>query len=450
MARRATAAPAHIWYVLAILTLANLVSYLDRTVLAVLLPRIKRSLALTDMQLGLLSGLAFAVFFSMFAVPIARLADRSSHRRAIVGVALALWSVMTALCGAARDFTTLMLARIGVGVGEAGSLPPSHSIISDYFPIERRSAAIAVHTSGAMAGSFLGLALGGWLGELVGWRLTFVILGVPGLILAAVLFLTVSEPPRGLADGHGATDRLVPFKQVPFKEALAYLVRCRSFVHLIGAASFAAFANFGLVQWLPSFYDRSYGLGLGQIGLIFGALYGAGAAIGTLGGGYLADKGAARDVRWGLWIGAVASLLATLAWCAMFLVRDAMAAFVLNFVAAILSSAYNAPTMAMVQSVAPLRVRATAASVMMLGGALIGYGAGPFLVGLLSDLLAPAHGGDSLRLALLLMSLATVLPALHLWRASRTLAADVRRAGEAREAPRRAPDPAVDSAAAQT
>jgi predicted MFS family arabinose efflux permease len=445
MAGSDTEASASIRYVLAILTLANLVSYLDRTVLAVLLPQIKQSLVLTDLQLGLLSGLAFAVFFSIFAIPIARLADRSSHRRTIVGVALSLWSVMTALCGVAHNFTALLLARIGVGVGEAGSLPPSHSIISDCFPIERRSAAIAVHTSGAMAGSFLGLALGGLLGGLIGWRLTFIILSIPGLILAAVMFLTVPEPRRGFADGRVATDH----QTVPFRAALAYLLRCRSFLHLVGAASFAAFANFGLVQWLPSFYDRSYGLGIGQIGLIFGALYGAGAAIGTLGGGYLADKGTKRDVRWGLWIGAIASLLATLAWIAMFLVRDAMLAFVLNFAAAILSSAYNAPTMAMVQSVAPLRVRATAASVMMLGGALIGYGAGPFLVGLLSDLLAPEHGDDSLRLALLLMSLATILPAFHLWRASITLAEDVGRAGETKRGLRRARGRALDSVAAQ-
>src|SRR5688572_2748318 len=235
------------WYAVSLLAIVNVVNYMDRMALSILLPDIKTDLQLTDTQLGLLTGMAFALFYAVFGIPIARWADRGT-RRTIIALALTVWSVMTAISGAAQSFRQLFLARIGVGIGEAGCIPPSHSLISDYVPMARRPGAFALHTAGATTGIIVGLSLGGWLSDEIGWRWTFVVLGIPGLILAFIVRFTLKEPSRGHSDGRAAN---LPAPSL--REAVSYFLKCRTYLQLVLIVAIASLVNFGLNQWLPSF-----------------------------------------------------------------------------------------------------------------------------------------------------------------------------------------------------
>jgi predicted MFS family arabinose efflux permease len=409
----------YVIFAVGLLSLTNLVNYMDRMVLSVLLPSIKAELALSDTQLGLLTGFAFALFYAAFGIPIARWADRGV-RRNIIALALTVWSAMTALSGAAQSFFHLLMARIGVGVGEAGCIPPGHSLISDYVPVERRSTALGVHTAGATVGSFIGLSLGGWLSTVIGWRLTFLVMAVPGLLLALVIRFALREPPRGYADGVAA-DGDAP----SLKEVLTYLWGCRSYVHLVGIFAIACFGGFGIIQWLPSYYDRSFGLSTATIGLLFGTAYGIGSGIGTVAGGPIADRLMKRDLRWGCWMGLSVYAVTLPCYVGVFFGPTAVISISFYMAAAIAGSLVNAPLFAMVQSVVTPRARALASAVTMFAASVVGIGGGPFVTGVLSDLLEPRFGEQSLRYALMIMVLFMVWPIFHFWRASKTITRDI-------------------------
>lgn len=409
------------WYALSLLFAANLFNYMDRMIISVVLPMIKTDLALSDTQLGVLSGIAFAVFYATFGIPIARWADRGT-RRTIVSLAIAAWSIMTVLCGMAQNFLQLMLARFGVGIGEAGCIPPSHSLISDYFPKERRSTALGIHTAGATLGIVVGLALGGYIAETWGWRWAFWMLGAPGLLLAILIRLTLSEPPRGARDEVIVTDSSQP----PLREVLDYLARRKSYVHLVILTSVGSFAAFGISMWLPSFYVRSFGMSMAEVGLYFGIAFGLGSAIGTLGGGYLADWIGKGDMRKPLIVlGVVASILTLPMNLGVLLAPTATIALSLNLLSSIVGSLVNGPLYATIQAVVGNRMRAMATAVVMFASSLIGIGLGPLFAGMLSDMLAPRFGDDSLRYSLVILTMISVYPVLHLWLAVRNLARDV-------------------------
>ena len=347
--------------------------------LSVLLPLIKEDLQLSDTQLGLVTGFAFALFYATFGIPIARLADLWVRKR-IISIALVFWSIMTALCGAAQNFAHLMLARIGVGAGEAGCIPPSHSLISDYFPVEKRSSALAIHTAGASIGIIIGLSLGGYLSVHIGWRWTFVLFALPGFVLALLAWLTLREPRRGHADG--VTEE-TPAE--PLFETLKLLFKIPSYPHLLGFFAFGTLAGFGFNQWLPSFYSRSFGMSQEHIGLFFGIALGAGGAIGGLLGGHLADRLMKVDVRRGALLGVVTTLLSFPFWLGISLSPTAWMALSFNFIAAALAAAPYGANFAMLQGAAPPRTRALAAAIAMFCASIVGIGGGPFLTGVLSD-----------------------------------------------------------------
>jgi predicted MFS family arabinose efflux permease len=411
----------YVVFAVAILALTNLVNYMDRMVLSVLLPSIKEELLLSDTQLGLLTGFAFALFYAAFGIPIARWADRGV-RRNIIALALTVWSAMTALSGAAHNFIHLLSARIGIGVGEAGCIPPGHSLISDYVPVERRSTAFGVHTAGATVGSFIGLALGGWLASVIGWRLTFLTMAVPGLVLAVVIRFGLREPPRGYADGV-KTESAAP----DVKDVLIYLWSCRSYIHLVAVFAIACFGAFGIAQWMPSYYVRSFELSTATVGFLFGTAFGIGSTIGTVAGGPLADRLMKRDRRWGCWIGIIAYAVALPCYVGVFLAPTAVASIALFMIAEIAASVVNAPLFSMIQSVVSSRMRALASAVTMFGASVVGLGGGPFVTGVLSDLLAPRFGDESLRYALMIMALFLGWPIFHFWRASKTIRQDIER-----------------------
>ncbi len=406
-------------YVLGILVVVYVFNFIDRQILAILLEPIKLELVLTDTQLGFLSGIAFAVFYATLGMPIARIADRTS-RTGVIAVCLTLWSAMIALCGLAANFVQLLLARIGVAVGEAGGSPPAHSLISDYFPAETRATALSIYSLGIPIGTMFGLMFGGWINEFFGWRMAFLVVGVPGILLAIIFRLTVREPKRqGVAEAAANTS---------ISKVADYLWRQKSFKHLAMGAALHAFVGYGLTQWNPSFFIRSHGLGTGEIGTILALLAGLVGGAGTFFGGWIADKIAPRGVRWYMWVPLLGLALTVPFLTAAYLADSHVLAFLLFILPTFFGSLYLGPSFAATQSLVPAHMRAVAAAVLLFIINIIGLGLGPWLVGVLSDLLEPRFGHESLRYALIITAVLNLLAAIHYWLASKTLGADLNRA----------------------
>jgi predicted MFS family arabinose efflux permease len=383
---------------------------------------------LSDTQLGFLSGIAFALFYATLGIPIAHLADRTS-RTGVISVCLALWSGMTALCGVAQNFWQLMLARIGVAVGEAGGSPPSHSLIADYFRDNERATALGIFALGVPIGTMFGLFIGGWVNEWLGWRLTFMVVGLPGVLLALVVWFSVREPRRNDAvpASSGATR---PTAAPTVREALRYFWSQRSLRFLALASAVHAFAFLGLAQWYPVFFIRSHGLSTGEIGTYMALVVGLFGGIGAFAGGFLADRLADRDRRWYLWLPMFATGLAAPFFFGVFLVTEHWLAFTFMVVPALLLSVNLGPIFSMTQGLVPPAMRATAAAVLLFVINIIGMGLGPQFAGVLSDLLQPAYGVESLRYALLVLSMFTLLSAAIYGLAARWLRDDLTRVGE--------------------
>ena len=292
-------------YALGVLVVVYTFNFIDRQILSILLEPIKQDLGLSDSALGMLTGFAFALFYATLGIPIARFADRS-NRRNLIAWALAIWSAMTAVSGLAQNFWHLLLARIGVGVGEAGCSPPAHSMLADYFPTENRATALGIYSLGIPFGILFGFIAGGWLNEFFGWRVAFFIVGVPGLLLAILVRFTLREPPRGMAEGRVADE-----EQPTIMETFRFLWSKRSFRHMAVGGGLTAFVGYGVITWVPSFLIRSYGMSTGDVGTYLGLILGIPGGIGIALGGYLADRYGARDTRWYLWIVSVALIAST-------------------------------------------------------------------------------------------------------------------------------------------
>ncbi|MGI9345696.1 MAG: spinster family MFS transporter, partial [Gammaproteobacteria bacterium] len=372
------------YYVLSFLLVIYIVNFLDRQVLSILLEPIKQDMGLTDSQLGLLGGVAFGIFYATFGIPLARLADRMS-RTSLLAICLALWSLMTAVSGMARNFTDLLLARIGVGVGEAGASPISHSILADIFPLSQRGTALSIYALGIPIGTLIGFALGGVLAEEFGWRWAFIIMGAPGILLGIVFKLTVKEPPRV---GVTASTPAIPMAQA-FKD----LMRYRSFLHISFAGGLAAFIGYGSASWLPSVLSRVHEVSLADRGYIMAFLAGLIGVIGTFAGGYFADKLKARTKTqaWYAWVPAIGQLLSVPFLVAALLAPDLTMMVLLLIPSYIFSGLWLGPTFAITQTIATPQTRAFASSVLLFVINIIGLGMGVWLAGVLSDLLLPIY-----------------------------------------------------------
>lgn len=422
--REEAAAPTHTagrykYYVLGVLAIVSFFNYMDRMVLAVLVEPIKAELGLSDTQIGLLSGFAFAALYATFGVPLARLADKHSRTRILSGC-IVLWSAMTAACGAAANFTHLLLARVGVGLGEAGCVPASHSLLGDYFPGPRRAFAISVFQAGGLAGLSLGLMATGYLADAYGWRMAFFIVGAPGLLLGLVVLFTVRETRVFEDRKTGTADE----PAVTMREGLRVLSRRATFVHLVLGLTIGAFGTYAIAQWLAAFFIRVHGLTLTEIGVWSGLTSGFGGIVGVLLGGVIAARLIVHDRRWELWAPALAYGLGCPIYLAVFLSPDPWIALALKFAASFVVASGGGVALAALQSVAETKLRATAIAIMMFISAFAGMGAGPFVVGLVSDLLAPTFQEQSLRFALLGATLALAIASLHFYLASRTIARD--------------------------
>ncbi len=405
----------HRTYALVILTLAYTSSYLDRTIVGAVAEYIKKDLALSDTQLGLLTGFAFAVFYATLGIPLALLSDRMNRRNIVAG-AVTVWSVMTVFCGMATNYTQLVIARIGVGIGEAGSSPQSHSMIADMYAPHERSRALAFYALGVYLGGMLGFMIGAPVAEAWGWRAAFFVVGLPGLLIAALIYFTVQEPQRGLSDGLSPTAR----KTQSFAEAIAALAAAFAFIwkskacrHVVIGLTLTSFVGYGGVMWAAPFLKRTHGISGLEIGLILGPIVGMLGGAGALLGGYLADRMARSDLRWNAWVIAVAKFIAAPLILMFYLTDDFNMALVFYLPASVLGAFYLGPSFAIVQSTAPLAMRATVSAIMLFVLNFVALGFGPLVVGVLSDALNPAYGEDSLRYALMCTSLINIWAAGH-------------------------------------
>jgi MFS family permease len=406
-------------FVLVMLTLVYVFNFIDRQLIVILQESIKKELKLTDTQLGMLSGFTFAIFYVTLGIPIARLADRTNRKNTVAG-SLGLWSIMTALSGLARNFVQLLFARIGVGVGEAGGSPPAHAMISDYFPPAKRSTALSVYSTGIYFGILIGFLMGGYLNQHLGWRTAFFVLGVPGLIFSIIFYASVKEPRRGATDVNAT-----PGKYQSLSIVLKRLYSTKTFVFLAMAGGLHAFCIYGLTNWAPPFLSRLHGMKSSDIGAVLGPILGFGGAIGSFGGGYLTDRLGKKDKRWYLKIPAYAIILSIFfAAGAIFLQNKTLCLICLGCCAS-LQSTYLGPSIAVAHSLVPASMRALTSAILFFVLNLIGLGLGPLVVGIISDLLAPTLGKESLRWAMSIIIVVDAVSAVLLFITAKKFATEV-------------------------
>jgi MFS family permease len=406
-------------YVLVMLTLVYVFNFIDRQLLVILQESIKKELHLSDTQLGMLSGFTFAIFYVTMGIPIARFADKG-NRRNIVAISLGIWSLMTACSGLARNFIQLLLARIGVGVGEAGGSPPAHAMISDYFPPKRRSTALSLYSSGIYFGILIGFLMGGYLNQNLGWRTAFFVLGMPGIIFSLLFYFSVKEPRRG------ATDESVSTETHSFTQVIKLLYAKKTFVYLALATALHVFCIYGLANWAPSFLQRLHGLKSSEAGRLLGPIFGFGGAIGSFAGGFLTDRFGKEDKRWYVKIPAYAIIISIpCAAGALFLQNTFLSAACLGL-CVLLQSAYLGPSIAVAHSLVPASMRSLTSAILFFALNLIGLGFGPMVVGMISDLLAPTMGVESLRWAMSIILIVSVASTALFFATAKKMVVDLR------------------------
>jgi MFS family permease len=406
--------------VLAILLLAYIFNFIDRQIIGVLAVPIKKQLALSDTQLSLMGGIAFALFYSGLAIPIAWLADRKS-RVNIIAASVALWSLFTAVCGLAQNFWHLFLARMGVGIGEAGGVAPSYALISDFYPRERRARALAIFSLGIPIGSALGVFFGGWIATHLDWRSAFIIVGLAGLPAALAVRLFIPEPVRG---GFDSADGSASEPAPPFLAVAKALARRPSFWLLSFGAASGSILGYGLIFWLPSFFTRSFGLELAEVGWFYGSIVLVGGVAGTWLGGWFGDRvGAGNPGAYAL-VPAVCFMIAAPVFAAGLFAPSLSIGWILFAIGQMLALAWLGPVIAAVQHIVPSNMRATASASFLFINNLIGIGFGIFFLGFMSDAMEAAHGEDSLRFSILYGLGFYVVSALIYFAASRRLKKD--------------------------
>jgi MFS family permease len=423
-------------YMLGLLLVIMAFNYVDRQALGLLLQHIKADLSLSDTELGLMSGIAFALFYSVLGIPIARWADRG-NRVVIIAISAVLACTAVVLCGFAQSFLQLLLVRIAVGVGEAGCVPPAMSLIAEYFSRADRPRAVAIYKLGLPLSLVLGFFIGGWLNEAVGWRVTFMVLGLPGVVLALAAALTLREPRRDRQVAGDGCDVKESPAQPSVRDVFVTLWTNRTFRHLLFGYSVIIFFNSGIGQWTPAFFMRSFGLQSGELGTWFAIIFGIGGFAGTYLGGVLASRYAAHNESLQLRsIAVIYASCAPIAAC-IFLSPGAHQAFAVMGLIAVVGGMIIGPLFATIQTLVSEHMRAMSIALLYLFANLIGMGLAPLLVGMLSDAFHQWASQESLRYALLTLCPGYLWAGWHLWRASGTVARDLDVAQSERSHPRR-------------
>jgi predicted MFS family arabinose efflux permease len=390
-------------YALFVLASIYVFNYIDRQLMAILIEPVKLEFGISDTGIGLLSGVTFAVFYTVFGFPLGRLSDRIG-RKPVIAFSCIAWSLMTMLCGMAGNFLTLVLARIGVAVGEAGGTAPSVAMVSDLYPANRRSTALSVLMLGSSLGAIVGLGLGGWIAQHHGWRYAFLLIGAPGIFLGLLLLLTVRTPKRVVPQAHLA------MQQDGWLKTLVELFRMPSFLCLVLTGGAAAIAGYAIGTWSPSFLIRSHGLNLQEAGFLVGVVGGTGATFGTLLCGMVTDRMARRDVGWQIGVPLLGTLISIPFALAYFLWPQGTAfhigniavpqAFLFYSAFAFFGVWWATPCLSAITHLFPATRLAQATAIFVMSMTLLGVGIGPLFVGMLSDFFVPTLGSESLRYAL--------------------------------------------------
>ena len=403
-------------YVLVMLTIVYVFNFVDRQLLVILQESIKAELKLSDTQLGLLSGFTFAIFYVTLGIPIASLADKG-NRKNIVAVSLGLWSLMTAFSGLSKNYIQLLLARIGVGIGEAGGSPAAHAMISDYFPPEKRSTALSVYSTGIYLGMLVGFLMGGFLNQHLGWRVAFFTLGIPGVLFSVFCYLAIKEPRKGATD----VNQSGTLDQPTLKTVLRYLYATKTFTFLALACGLHVFCIYGLLNWTPSFLIRLHGMQTSEIGIYLGLIFGIGGGLGTFLGGYLTDYFGKNDKRWYLIIPAIAIIVSAIFVVGILTSESIFVVLLCLGVATFLHSMYLGPAVSVAHAMVPANMRALTSAILFFVLNLIGLGFGPLVVGMLSDQLKAGYGNESLRMALYLIPVISVFASLTFFYTSKKM-----------------------------
>jgi predicted MFS family arabinose efflux permease len=407
-------------YALFLLVLVYVFNFIDRNLLTMLVGPIKQEFGVSDKAMGFLIGPAFAILYTFAGIPIARLADRSS-RRSVIATGVALWSLMTAASGRVTGFGQLAAARIGVGIGEACATPSAHSLISDFYPPQRRTTALGIYNVGASLGILFGLAAGGFLREQIGWRHAFMVVGLPGLIVALIVRFSMTEPPRGASEARRDTGEL-PRMQ----DAVLQLGRSTTFRHVAMTAGLYSMTGYGVTTWAPEFMSRVHALPPTELGVALGLALGLGGAVGSAAGGWLCDRMAARDIRWLMWIPTFSGVAMVPCIAAFALQQQASASLLWFIPTALLNIVYANPVYAVTQGLADLRMRSLASAIILFVINLVGMGLGPQLVGVLNDGLAPRFGEQAIRYSFLFLGLFNLWGAVHCFLSTRLLREELR------------------------
>jgi len=411
---------------LGVLLVVYIFNFLDRQIVTILAEPIARDLSLSDTQIGVLTGLSFALFYSALGLPIARYADNpKTDRVKLIAAAMAVWSLMTAVCGLAGNFFQLLLARIGVGVGEAGSTPPSHSLITDSTPPEKRASAFGIYQLGPPIGGLLGMVLGGVLADSLGWRNAFIVIGLPGILLAFLVIFLLKDPRRS---GTASSAEAKP-SALGTREAIARIFESRAMRRLLVVACFASFATYGILIWTTIFFQRSHGLSPGETGIWFGLVNGIASIAGVWLGGKIGDRDRKKGDQHLLTVGAVTLMVSGPFLIAALLMADWRMAMLVMFPAIFLNWLYVAPFYSAVQGLVPPAARAVASALILFLQNLVGLGLGPVVLGYFSDLLKPEYGGESVRYVLFFASGLALIAGAVLWSAREYLPDELDRHG---------------------
>mgnify|MGYP001556625170 CR=1 FL=1 len=444
-------APSYSRWFMTVMLMVMIVSFADRAIVSVLAQPIKEDLHLTDTDLGIIQGLGFSILYACLGIPLGILAERAS-RKLLIAASIAVWSVVTALCGAATSFFTLLLCRIGVGIGEAVVMPPAVSLVSDHFKPNRRGSMLAVLNLGAPIGFLIGQILGGWIASQWGWRMAFVAMGAPGVLFALLVLLTLREPPRGLVEGPLADAKSKP---PPPMEVVRYLFAKPAFRHLLIGFTLANFTMNAIANFVLPFFMRGFNVSLANVSLLFGMVTFTSNGIGMLLGGFGFDWLRKRDIRWPVWGPGITLTLGIPIYFAAFSSQSYYAAMALVWLGNMTVVTFMAPTLGSMQNMAGPRMRAMTSALSAMIVAIFGAGVGPTVAGILSDhfaeklysagdFLANCPGGrapgapgsvadaacltasgDGLRYALIVMLVVFVWASFHYFRAARTLRQDL-------------------------
>lgn len=413
------------WYALGLLTLVYVSNIADRYVISTLIEPIKAELRLSDSAVGFLTGTSLAIFYVGVGIPLGRMADRV-NRRNLLAIATFAWSTMTAACGAAQTFMQLLLARIGVGIGEAGGTPASQSIISDLFPFNQRALATSIFALGAAAGSMIGSVTGGTIADSHGWRMAFYALAIPGIALAIIVRLTLKEPTRGINDEFPASE------QAPKVAAVMRFIRGqRALLHVFAGSAVVTFWGWGMLWWTPAFLSRSYGLSTGAAGTLSGTINGVAGAIGIVTGALIIHQVSQRDPRWQCWIVAVATFIGTFISIAAYASPMQATTTLMLWLFVPIAYLNIGPMLALTQNLVQPRMRGLSCAIMLFVANIANLAIAPQLIGFASDVLRSQFdlGQESLRYALVATAVTGLWAAYHWWAAGRAMVGDLHRLG---------------------